>query len=162
MAVTQSVYNTDYQVGFPGMPFKQEVSNRISRTVEDAAGIGFGKAAFRGVGDNGCTGTPAGTVATPEGTVATFLGITIAHYSPKSNEASLLMEDKYQRYDGAAIMTLGSIWVTNGAAVVADGDAVFVTAAGAFTNVPTGNYSVRGWVFDKSAAAGAMVPIVRR
>jgi hypothetical protein len=34
-------------------------SNRISRTVEDAAGIAFGKAAFRGSGDHGVTGTPA-------------------------------------------------------------------------------------------------------
>jgi hypothetical protein len=72
------------------------------------------------------------------------------------------MEDKYQQYDGVAIMSQGSIWVTNGAATVADGDPVYVTGAGAFTNVATGNTALTGWVFDKSAAAGAMVPIVRR
>lgn len=57
MAVNQDTYATTLAAAYPGMVANGETSNRISRTCEDAAGIGFGKAAYAGVGDHGCTGT---------------------------------------------------------------------------------------------------------
>lgn len=68
MAVVQSTYSETYAVGFPGMVANGETSNRISRTVESAAGIAFGQPAFRGSDPMGCVvgGTQAGTAAGSE------------------------------------------------------------------------------------------------
>ena len=57
MAVVQSTYATAFPNGYAGMIANGETSNRISRTVEDATAIGFGKAVFRGSGDHGVTAT---------------------------------------------------------------------------------------------------------
>lgn len=52
-----ATYQTDYglrpAIGLPGQVVSEEKSNRISRTVESAAGIEFGQPAFRGTGDHG-------------------------------------------------------------------------------------------------------------
>jgi hypothetical protein len=70
MAITvQSTYLTDYVPGFPGMLADGNVTNRPSGTVEDSAGIAFGKAAFQGTADRGLTATPG----------TKFKGITIAN-----------------------------------------------------------------------------------
>ena len=72
----QDVYNSAPGKGFPGMVVNGETSNRISRTVEDAAGIAFGMAAFRGGGDHGITGTP--TAGTAGGAFVDTVGANIA------------------------------------------------------------------------------------
>src|SRR3569832_455173 len=54
MAELQTSYTDTVAAGFPGMVANGETSNRITRTIESAAGIGFGKAAYRGSGDHGC------------------------------------------------------------------------------------------------------------
>lgn len=152
MAINQDTYLDTIADGYAGMVATGETSNRITRSCEDAGGIGFGKAAFRGSGDHGCTGTPASGVGN-------FLGITIAH------EALGLIAgqtaDTYAQYDNVAIMALGVIWVVAGASV-ADGEQVYVTSAGAFTNVATSNTILTGWFFDGTAASGALVKIARR
>lgn len=150
MAVIQGTYTDQVAPGFPGMVANAETSNRITRTIEDAGGIAFGKAAFRGVGDHGVTGTPAAN---------TFMGITIAH------EALALLPgstpDVFPTLSNVPLMTLGVIWVTAGASV-ADGDQVYVTSAGAFTNVSTSNVILPGWYFDTTAASGSLVKIAKR
>ena len=55
----QSSFAAAIPVGYPGMIANAEARNIITRTVEDAAGIAFGIACFRGVGDHGVTATPA-------------------------------------------------------------------------------------------------------
>lgn len=57
MAEVQTTYATDLAVGYPGMVANGGNSTRISRTVENSGGIGFGKAAFRGAGDHGIVAT---------------------------------------------------------------------------------------------------------
>lgn len=54
MAELQTSYTDTVAAGFPGMVANGETSNRITRTIESAAGIGFGKVAYRGSGDHGC------------------------------------------------------------------------------------------------------------
>jgi hypothetical protein len=79
MAITiQSTYATGFAAGYAGMVANGEESNRISRTVEDSAGIAFGKAAFRGSGDHGVTATPA---------AGTFMGVTIADQGIVADQA---------------------------------------------------------------------------
>lgn len=53
MAVYQSTYSEAPAKGLPGQIANAEESNRISRTVETAAGIAFGQPAYRGAGDHG-------------------------------------------------------------------------------------------------------------
>jgi hypothetical protein len=150
MAELQTTYSDQLPAGFPGMVANGETSNRISRSVEDAAGIAFGKAAFRGVGDHGCVATPA---------AGALLGILIAHSALGLTAGQTA--DVYPQYANAAILTLGGIWVTAGAAV-ADGEQAYVTPAGAYTNVSAGNVILPGWFFDTTAASGALVKLLRR
>lgn len=151
----QPTYTTGYAVGFPGMIANGEDSNRLSRTVEDTAGIAFGKAAFRGVGDHGVTATPAAN---------TFMGVTIADLSVQSLAgvvAGGVAADIYPRYASAGLLNAGMIWVTAGEAV-ADGDAAYVTSAGAFVKTATSNTAIPA-VFDDTVASGALVRLrVRR
>lgn len=54
MSTAQTVYLETPAKGIAGMVANEEKCNKISRTVETAAGILFGQPAFRGVGDHGC------------------------------------------------------------------------------------------------------------
>lgn len=68
MATFQNDYSTRRAIGLPGQVVSEEKSNRISRTVESAAGLLFGQPAFRGAGDHGVVvgGTFAATGAGSE------------------------------------------------------------------------------------------------
>lgn len=57
MAELQTTYSDNMSAAYAGMIANGEVGNRITRTCEDAAGIGFGKAVYAGAGDHGCTAT---------------------------------------------------------------------------------------------------------
>jgi hypothetical protein len=154
MAITvQSTYGTtatSYTAGFPGMLANGETQNRISRTIEDAAGLGFGKAAFRGAGDHGVTGTPA---------AGTFMGIAIADAGVVQGLGGTV--DVYPQYSTVSLLNEGMIWVTVGANV-ADGDAAYVTSGGVITNVTTSNTAIPA-VFDDTVASGGVARLrVRR
>lgn len=53
MATYQTTYSAAPAKGLPGQIANEEKCNKISRTVESAAGIAFGQPAFRGSGDHG-------------------------------------------------------------------------------------------------------------
>lgn len=149
MSITiQSTYLSGPARGFPGMVVNGEDSNRISRTVEDAAGIAFGLAVFQGATDHGVTATPS----------ANFMGVTIA-------DAGLIplpggAVDTYQQYQTAGILNEGPIIVTASVAVTPR-QAVYVTSAGAFTNVSTSNTAIPA-TFDETASSGSPVRIRMR
>lgn len=147
MAITvQSTYATSFAAGFAGMLANGETQNRISRTVEDAAGIAFGKAAFRGSGDHGVTATPA---------TATFMGIVIADAGqvPGVGETA----DTIAQYQTVALLNEGVIYVSASVAV-ADGDQAYVTSGGAITNVLTSNTAIPA-KFDATTSAAGIVPL---
>jgi hypothetical protein len=150
----QPSYAQGYAVGYAGMVANGETSNRISRTVEDAAGIAFGKAAFRGAGDHGVTGTPA---------AGAFMGITIADPSVQPLQGVVVggvAADIYPRYASAGLMNEGMIWVVAGGATT-DGAPVYVAADGTFSTTNTGTAIPA--VFDDTVASGALVRLrVRR
>ena len=54
MSTLQSTFSDTVAKGYAGMVANGETSNRITRTIETAGGIGFGKAVYRGAGDHGC------------------------------------------------------------------------------------------------------------
>lgn len=53
MATYQTDWGTRRAIGLPGQIANEEKCNKVSRTVESAAGIAFGQPAFRGSGDHG-------------------------------------------------------------------------------------------------------------
>lgn len=65
MATYQTTYTTSPAKGLPGQIANEEKCDKVSRTVESAAGIEFGQPAFRGSGDHGVVvgGTFAATGA---------------------------------------------------------------------------------------------------
>lgn len=145
MAITiQSSYADDYAKGFPGLVANGETSNRISRTVEDAAGIAFGRAVFRGAGDHGVTATPAAN---------TFMGVTIADVGvvPAVVGGDV---DEYPQYATAGILFEGCIYVMVGEDVT-DGAAAYVTAGGAFVDTSTSNTAIPA-VFDETVTSGGI------
>jgi hypothetical protein len=148
MAVAQSTYSASITAGYPGMVANGETSNRISRTVEDSGGIAFGKAAFRGSGDHGITATP---------TEGAFVGVTMIDpaITPVPGGAAA---DIIPRYASAPLLDMGVIWITAAAVSIADGDAVYVTSGGAFTNVVSTNIPIPATFMD-TAASGGLVRI---
>lgn len=149
MAVLQNTFGEDIATGYPGMEADGELSNIITRTLESSS-CGFGKAVFRGTNDRGAVTTPAADK---------LLGFTIANKGlPVTADRAA---DTFIAKDNLRIKNRGKILVTAGAAV-ADGDPVYLTSAGAITNVVTDNIVAAGWEFDDTAASGSLVRIVRR
>lgn len=147
MAVVQNTFSETFVAGFPGQVANGETSNRLSRTVEDAAGIAFGKAAFRGTGDHGVT-------ATPSATAGAFMGITIADHGimPLPGGAAA---DIYPQYSTAGLLDLGNVCVIAGSNTT-DGAPVYVTPGFAFTATAGGNTAIPA-VFDQTVSSGAPV-----
>lgn len=154
MATVQSTYNNARAAGFPGMIANGETSNRISRTVETADGIGFGKPVYRGTGDNG-------VIVTPNANIQNQLGITIADLANPVTAANASSPDKYAQYATAAILNAGVIWVT-AADDVTDGAQVYDNGSGGFTDTSSGGTILVGWFFQDTVSSGALVRIARR
>ena len=107
---------------------------------------------YRGSGDHGCTDTV--------GTVASFLGISIATSALGLTAGA--DADEYQQYDNVNIMTQGAIWVVAGEAVT-DGAPVYADGTtNELVDTATDNIALTDWVFDGTAASGALVKIVKR
>lgn len=144
MAIVQDTYLATPAVGYPGMVANGETSNRLSRNVEDASGIGFGKATFRGSDDAGVTATPA---------AGTFMGITIADHGLSLVPGGTADVTPQGRTVG--LLNEGEIWVLAGSNTT-DGAAVYVTSAGAFTATSSGNTAIPA-TFDDTVSSGAPV-----
>lgn len=152
MAVLQSNYAATIATMVPGQVFNGETSNRVSRTVEDATAIPFGKFVFNGVNDNGCTLTP---------TAGKLIGVTIENKASVNTSLAGNSDAGYPQYATAPIMTLGVIAVAASVAVNKS-DQVYVTSAGLITNVSTSNTICPGWLFDATISAAGNVPVARR
>lgn len=150
MPAVQTTYDLSPPNGRPGMVANGETSNRITRTVEDVAGLAFGRFAFRGTSDNGCTGTVS----------AALLGVVIANKAQTPVPGGPAADIVAQR-EQAAIMTQGAIYVTVGEDVT-DGAQVYVTSAGAIVDTVGANQIATGWFFDETATNGSICRIVKR
>ena len=75
MPAYQTAYTNAPAKGLPGQIANEEKCNKVSRTVESAAGILFGQPAFRGSGDHGVilggTFAATGTGSAAAGNVGT-------------------------------------------------------------------------------------------
>lgn len=120
----------------------------ISRNVETAAGIPFGRAVSQGAADKGIVLT--GTGATK------IVGISLLD---RSATGSATTPDAFRQRESARVMEEGDIWVVAAAAVAAQ-DPVFVTGAGAFTNVETNNIAFPGARWETSTTAAGQLAVV--
>lgn len=157
MAIVQNTYTDFPAFGYPGMVANGETSNRISRTVEDAAGIGPGIAVYRGAGDHGCTAAV--------GTAATFLGFTIADHGLGLVAGGTA--DSAPQYATIAILTGGVMWV-NTVGAIADGNAVTIGKGAGLadgignTAADATHIAATGWVTDDTLAASGLARIAKR
>lgn len=149
MAVLQTTYNETLAPGLPGAPGNGELSNDISLVLEGATACAFGRPVYRGTADKGATLTVS----------AALRGFALR--SQTLAQTSARAEDVYAPGDTMDVRERGTIYVTSTVAV-ADGDQVYVTAAGAITNVSTSNTIATGWFFDQTIAAAGVVMIARR
>lgn len=152
MAIIQDTYNAEPARGYPGMIADGETSNVISRTCEDVAGIAFGKPAYRGSGERGCTGAPvlAATAAalgtntgngamgaiTVDETLARAGAYVLTVVEPAANAGAFVVEgpDGAQIGDGnvGAAFNAGGLAFTlaDGATDFVAGDSFKITVAG--------------------------------
>lgn len=161
MAVVQDVYNDAPAKGFAGQVQNGETSNRISRTVADAAGLAFGAFAFdtavaSAANDHLCTGVP---------TANKCLGPVIANHGLQVIPGGVAADIQPQR-STAGICTQGRVFVPATVAV-AKGDTVYITAAGAITNVSAGNIAATQtngttWKFDETTAGADLAAVACR
>lgn len=145
---TQTTYPDNQPVAVVGAQATMLAADFISRTVEDAAGIGFGIAVTQGDNDKGCAAFSTGDT--------TILGITSLTRS--TNPAT---PDVYAQYESARIQTSGDIWVTASVAVDA-GDPVYVIpATGAFAKTNASSaVQITGARWDTSTT-GAGLAVIR-
>jgi len=152
MPAVQSTYPAQMRPYVVGMVQNQETANTTSlAAVEDTAGIPFGVAAFRGSNDKRLTATP---------TAGKFRGITVRDITQQAL-APTGNQDFYPQYATPSLLTMGRIAV-NVSVAVAQEDDVYVTPAGAFTNVATGNVRCGAFKFDNTLTAPGIGLIARR
>lgn len=143
MAAVQTAYGNRLAPLALGQVVNQELHNAVSLLLEDSTAIGFGRAVFTGTADNEATATPS----------ALFEGVTFRDITVEGATA-----DTFEQGDTMPVMKMGVVAV-QAAVAVNKGDAVYVTSAGAWTNVSTSNTAVPEAVFDGTITAAGLVPL---
>lgn len=143
MAAVQSTYASRMTPLALGQIVNQELSNATSRLLEDSTAVGYGRALFAGTADNEVTATPS----------ALFEGISMRDVTVESATA-----DTFEEGDTVPLCRLGVIAVQASKAVD-KGDPVYVTDAGAFTDVSTDNTAIAGATFDATTTAAGLCPV---
>lgn len=118
----QETYNETMRPAVAGMVANTEPAVMISRNVETAAGIGFGKIVQQGATDRGCISD----LDTTDMDEFRYLGITVRERSINPEAAA----DKFLQRDSARIMRKGVIWVEVTGAVTAGTDVTVTLATG--------------------------------
>ncbi|AWB20543.1 hypothetical protein DA075_06035 [Methylobacterium currus] len=142
MPAVQTSYPARPAAAYEGMAADQDPATVISRTVETADGIAFGRAAFQGTRDDGIAASGA-----------VFRGIVLADRNARPNPSGA---DLFAKGETAPVMVRGTVWVVT-ASAASVGAAAYVTAAGAVTATASGNTPIASALFDTSAPAGGLV-----
>lgn len=148
MATYQTTYTNAPPKGLHGQIASEEKCNKISRTVEDAAGIKFGTPVQRGTGDHGVTAMSSGE----------FLGIAVLNPAVPPNAAN---PDAYPQYFAGAFMTMGPMYVLAGGNVSDGGDVFYNTSTGRYVGAAGTNIigPLPDTFFESSGANGDIVEI---
>jgi hypothetical protein len=144
MPPIQTSYSETVDQAVAGQIGNMVSSVLVSRTVEDAAGVAFGLPVAQGSEDEGVIAYAG----------ADFVGITVRERSVDPSAPN-----KFAQYDNARVLRKGAIWVTASKAVDA-GDNVYLTDAGAYTNVEGSNFQIPGARWDTSTSGAALALVV--
>lgn len=143
MPTLQSTYSERMPRAYAGMIADARPRTICSRTVETAAGIGFGVVAVQGTAEGQIRLSFAG---------GKYVGITQADPTLYASNP-----DVYPQYEVAAVMQKGAIWVVSSVAM-APGDLVyFVPATGVITNVSSSNTLIPNAVAETVSTIGGLV-----
>lgn len=146
MPAIQTTYSERISAGQEGLIANHEPCRVVTRIINDAGGVGFGKVVSRHATiDNAIISPPAS---------GSFVGITVRNPTVDPDDA-----DKYPQGTPVSILLEGVIWVVASVAVLAGEAAYYVPATGVITNVPTSNTAIPGAIFDADAGIGALVPL---
>lgn len=115
----QGTYKTGIDAFRVGQLVNTEPHVLISRTVETAAGVAFGKVVQQGTGDNGCKADLTGMTAD------SFLGIVARERSTNPETP-----DKFAQYESARIVRQGVVVVQASKAITAGTDVTVALASG--------------------------------
>lgn len=148
----QTTYSETIDQARAGMIANSEPNTLLSRTVEDADGVGFGAVVQQGTNDNGCLAD----LDTSDMDANTFLGIIVRERSV--NPAT---PNKFAQYESARILRKGPIWVEADGAVSAGDDVTVTLATGALGTkaVTSGVVAIPNARWDTSAADGALAVV---
>lgn len=144
MAVVQSTYGDRQPKYVLGMIVDQELHNSTSRILADATPIGYGRAVFATGGGKRVTATPA---------AGQFEGVTIRDVIVES-----ATPDTFEQNDTMSLCEKGVI-VVQAAVAVNRKEQAYVTAAGAWTNVSSGNTIIPNTFFDETIGAAGLVAL---
>lgn len=125
MPTVQSTYSEGISAARAGQIANEEPSVLISRTVVDAAGIGFGKVVQEAVADGSKDNQCTADLDTDDLDAYKFLGITVRERSVRPETPN-----KFAQYESARIMRRGVIWVEVAGAVKAGEDVTVTLATG--------------------------------
>lgn len=142
MPAIQTTYAATHARWVEGMVLNMEPNVIVTRVVEDAEGLSFGKVAVCGDSDN--------TVTDSEATKK-FEGIAVLDTTQPTG--------KYEQYANAAVMKKGVI-VASASVAVAKGDPVYyVPATGVLTNVSTSNTLIANAQWDTSTSGAGLAAL---
>lgn len=140
MPAVQTTYGMNLAPAFEGMIADSTDHTIVSKQVETAAGIGYGKVCVKGTGDDQVKVSAASLA---------FIGIAVASHD--------YLADVHPQYSTAPVMIEGELWVITSVAVVAEDLAYYVPATGVLTNVSTSNTLIGK--FKSSGGIGALVKL---
>lgn len=145
----QTSYSINQPVAYAGLIYAQAPSDIISRSVETAAGIGFGVAVSRG--------TDKDNQAVIGGT--DFLGITVRSLDREADDAAGAIE--YAEKETAGILRNGYIWAVCPTGCVPGDSVNYVNATGVLDSgtAVAGETQLDGAQWDTTAAAGGLAVI---
>jgi hypothetical protein len=132
MAV-QTTYPENISAARAGMIANEEPAVLISRTIIDAAGVGFGKVVQEASTDGSTDGKCTADLDTADMDAYKYLGITVRERSVRPESP-----DKFAQYESARIMRQGVIWVEVAAAVSAGQDVTVTLASGVLGTASVG------------------------
>jgi hypothetical protein len=139
VVAVQTTYPTTLTPGVEGMPGTMTTWDADTRTVETAAGIGFGKAVSQGATDKGVVIGGAAFRG------VTYRDITLVHAAADV--------DKYLQRELAGVMVRGDVWVKVTGAVTPATPVTFAAATGNFGEAGTAVPNAR---YVRSAGAGGL------
>lgn len=150
----QNNYPDTQPAAIAGAPATMLPATEISRTVEGGA-IAFGKAVEQGATDKSVKAFAGGKYVGIAMLDRSASGLTVT-----AGQVTGRATDAFGVGESARVRTKGDLWVIAAVAVAA-GDDVYLTDAGAFTNVATDNTAIPGARWDTSTTAVGQLAVVR-